>query len=92
MSSPRSHTITTLCNFLGIPRQINVTASCLNCETPQPPISVTGASPIEIPDLSPANYSVEVFAVDHNGRQLEDNAIVKMMAVFAGIISSNSVC
>ena len=86
VTSPRSNTITTLCNFLGIPRQINVTASCLNCETPQLPVTMTGASPIEIPNLTAANYTVKVFAVDYTGRQLENNAIVKMMTVYAGIL------
>jgi len=84
VTSPRSNTIKILCNFLGIQRQINVTASCLNCEIPQPPVTMTGVSPIEILNITAANYTVEVFAVDYSGRQLEDNVIVQMMTVFAG--------
>ena len=92
-SYPSSHTTVSLpsgvirifCSFVGVARQISISITCDDCGTPQPPVTMIGASPMDIPDFSAANYTVEIYAVDNSEKRVEDNTIVKPVIVFTGM-------
>ena len=81
-----SGVIRVFCSFVGVARQISVSITCDDCEIPQPPVTMIRASPMDIPDFSAANYTVEIFAVDNNEKRVEDNTIVKSVTVFTGVL------
>lgn len=66
---------------MGNPRELNATITCSECD----PVTIIGASPIEIRNLTAAEYTVAVFAVNVSGERLEDNTIVKMLTVSPGM-------
>ena len=80
MSSTSLGAIRATCDFLGNPRTLNATVM----RPGHDPITIIGVSPIEVSNLSAADYTVEVFAVNASGERLEDSTIVKMITVFAG--------
>ena len=81
-----SGVIRIVCSYVGVARQISISITCDDCETPQPPVTMIGASPMDIPDFSAANYTVEIYAVDNSEKRVEDNTIVKSVTVFTGVI------
>jgi len=94
VTSPISNTIRVLCDFLGASQQISVNTTCTSCEGIQPPVTITGNIPLDISDILPENYTVEVIAVDANNRRLENNSIAQMVSVstsmYLYIISINT--
>ena len=71
--------------YLCAPKLISVNTTCASCEGIQTPVTVTGNSPLDIPNLLPENYTIEVFAVDTNNRKLENNSIIQVISVSTGI-------
>ena len=94
VTSPVSNTIRVLCDFLGASQRISVNATCTSCEGIQTPVTITGNTPLDISDLLPENYTVEMIAVDANNRRLENNSIAQMVSVstsmYLYIISINT--
>jgi len=88
-----------LCDFLGASQRISANATCTSCEGIQTPVTITGNTPLDIPDLLPENYTVEVIVIDRNNRRLENNSIAQMVSVSTGtyicipsyIISMNTI-
>jgi len=91
VTSPVSNTIRVLCDFLGASQKISVNATCTSCEGIQTPVTITGNAPLDIANLLPENYTVEVIAVNANNSKLENNSIIRAILVSTGMyVATNS--
>jgi len=86
VTSPVSNTIRVLCDFLGASQKISVNVTCTSCEGIQTPITITGNTPLDISDLLPENYTVEIIAVHTNNNKLENNSIIRAILVSTGTL------
>ena len=86
VTSPVSNTIQVTCEFLGLPRQISINATCTSCVGAQAVVTAVGNSPLDISDLLSEDYTVDVIAVDASNKRLGNNVVTLTITVNTGIV------
>ena len=86
VTSPVSNTIQVTCEFLGASRRVSINATCTSCVGAQAVVTAVGNSPLDISDLLPEDYTIDVIAVDASNKRLGNNVVTLTITVNTGIV------